>query len=109
MRGFGLKVGPSTPARFEGRIRELVAGQPGLEAIAQGLAAVRAALRREFDRFEKQVRAMARCQRARATWHTLVMRFPSRKKSLRYDGAPFSIDHWGGSFKSHPNKVHKNE
>ena len=58
LRGFGLKVGPTTPARFEERIRELVAGHPSLEAIAQGLLAVRVALRREFDRFEKQVRAM---------------------------------------------------
>ena len=31
LRGFGLKVGPTTPVRFEGRIRELVAGasEPG--------------------------------------------------------------------------------
>jgi transposase len=63
LRAFGLKVGPTTPARFEGRIRELVAGHPSLEAIAQGLLAVRVALRREFDRFEKHERvlAMARC------------------------------------------------
>jgi transposase len=61
LRGFGLKIGKTTPARFEGRIRELVAGHPSLEAIAQGLLAVRVALRRQFDRFEKQVRAMARC------------------------------------------------
>jgi len=60
LRGFGLKVGPTTPARFEGRMRERVAGHPSLEAIAQGLLAVRVALRREFDRFEKQVHAMAR-------------------------------------------------
>jgi transposase len=61
LRGFGLKVGPTTPVRFEGRIRELVAGHPSLETIAQGLLAVRVALRREFDRFEKQVLAAARC------------------------------------------------
>ena len=60
LRGFGLKVGPTTPVRFEGRIRELVAGHPSLETIAQGLLAVRVALRREFDRFEKQVLAVAR-------------------------------------------------
>jgi len=60
LRGFGLKVGPTTPVRFEGRIRELVAGHPNLEAIAAGLLAVRVALRREFDRFEKLVRATAR-------------------------------------------------
>jgi transposase len=61
LRGFGLKVGPITPARFEGRIRELVAGHPSLETIAESLLAVRVTLRREFDRFEKQLRAMARC------------------------------------------------
>ena len=60
LRGFGLKVGPTTPARFEGRINELVAGHPSLEVIAAGLLAGRAALRREFDRFEKEVRATAR-------------------------------------------------
>jgi transposase len=72
LRGFGLKVGPTTPARFEGRIRELVAGHPSLEAIAQGLLAVRVALRREFDRFEKQVHAMAR----RDTRARLLMSVP---------------------------------
>src|SRR5262245_65949355 len=61
LRGFGLKVGPTTPARFEGRIRELVAGHPSLEAIAESLLAVRVTLRRELDRFGKQLRAMARC------------------------------------------------
>ena len=61
LRGFGLKVGETTAVRFEGRIRELVAGHPSLEVIAEGLLAVRVALRREFNRFEKQVRATARC------------------------------------------------
>ena len=60
LRGFGLKVGPTTQARFGARIRELVAGHPGLEAIADGLLAAHGALRGEFDRFEKQVRALAR-------------------------------------------------
>jgi transposase len=72
LRGFGLKVGPIAPARFEGRIRELVAGHPSLEAIAAGLLAARAALRREFDRFEKEVRAMAR----RDTRTRLLMSVP---------------------------------
>jgi transposase len=72
LRGFGLKVGPIAPARFEGRIRELVAGHPSLEAIAAGLLAARAALRREFDRFEKGVRAMAR----RDTRTRLLMSVP---------------------------------
>src|SRR5262249_5032484 len=41
LRGFGLKVGPTTPVRFEGRIRELVAGHPSLEAVAESLLAGR--------------------------------------------------------------------
>ena len=60
LRGFGLKVGPTTPARFEGRIRELVSGHPSLEAVANGLLRARDELRRAFDGFEKQVRRMAR-------------------------------------------------
>jgi transposase len=72
LRGFGLKVGPTTPVRFEGRIRELVAGHPSLETIVEGLLAVRVALRREFDRFEKQVRATAR----RDTRARLLMSIP---------------------------------
>src|SRR5262249_58356021 len=61
LRGFGLKVGPTTPTRFEARIRELVTGHPSLEAIAESLLAVRVTLRREFEHFEKQLHAMARC------------------------------------------------
>src|SRR5512136_672442 len=33
LRGFGLKVGPTTPSRFAGRIRELVEGNATLEVI----------------------------------------------------------------------------
>jgi len=72
LRGFGLKVGPTTPARFEGRIKELVSGHPSLERIAAGLLAARVALRREFDRFEKEVRATAR----RDTRARLMMSVP---------------------------------
>jgi transposase len=57
---------------FEARIRELVAGHPSLEVIAEGLLAARGALRREFDRFEKQVRAAAR----RDTRARLLMSIP---------------------------------
>jgi transposase len=60
LRGFGLKVGKTTPARFSARIKQLVAGHPQLEAIAESMLTVRVALRREFSRLEKQVRAMAR-------------------------------------------------
>src|SRR5215813_9304244 len=60
LRGFGLKVGKTTPVKFEGRVKERVAGNPSLERIAQSLLAARAVLRREFNGFERQLRAMAR-------------------------------------------------
>src|SRR2546429_2346075 len=60
LRGFGLKVGPTTPKRFAGRIQELVTGHPNLQAIADALLAVRAVLLREFNGFEQRVRIMAR-------------------------------------------------
>src|SRR6202158_5451929 len=47
LRGFGLKVGATTPRSFEGRIRELVAGHPSLEELAASLLAVRGVLVRE--------------------------------------------------------------
>ncbi len=60
LRGFGLKVGKTTASGFAGRIEELVAGHPHLEAIAAALLPVRAVLLREFNGFEKRVRMMAR-------------------------------------------------
>jgi len=59
LRGFGLKVGKTTPVKFEGRIKELVAGHPNLEVIAHALLAVRAVLWREL------LRAAAACDGAR--------------------------------------------
>ena len=63
LRGFGLKVGPTTPKRFARRIEELVAGHATLEIIAKALLAAHAALLREFGVFEKRVRAMARAEK----------------------------------------------
>jgi transposase len=60
LRGFGLKVGQTTPKRFAGRIKELVADHPSLQAIAEALLAVHAVLLREFNGFERGVRTMAR-------------------------------------------------
>jgi transposase len=60
LRGFGLKVGRTTPRRFAGRIEELVAGQPTLEAIAKSILSVHGALLREFSNLERKVRHMAR-------------------------------------------------
>src|SRR5262249_39214493 len=60
LRGFGLKVGPTTPNRFAARIEELVEGDLTLQLIATSLLAVHAVLLREFKGFEKRVRIMAR-------------------------------------------------
>jgi transposase len=60
LRGFGLKVGKTTDRSFAGRIQELAKGHPNLEAIGEALLAVRAVLLREFNAFEKRVRAMSR-------------------------------------------------
>jgi transposase len=65
LRGFGLKVGKTTPKRFAERIKELVAGHASLEVIAEALLAAHAVLLREFNGFERRVRTMAR-QDARA-------------------------------------------
>src|SRR6201989_2023127 len=61
LRGFGLKVGRTTPKRFAGRIRELVAGHASLEAIAEALLSVHEVLLRQLNGFEKRVREFARC------------------------------------------------
>jgi transposase len=104
LRGFGLKVGKTTPVRFEGRIKELVAGHPSLEGMATSLLAVRAVLRREFNGFEKRLRAMARCDtRARLLMSTpgvgTIVAFtyaaaiddPTRFKSSKTVGAHFGL------------------
>ena len=60
LRGFGLKVGATTPRSFEGRVKELVAGHSSLEVIAAALLAARTALLREFNGLDKQARTAAR-------------------------------------------------
>jgi transposase len=60
LRGFGLKVGRTTPRRFAGRVEELVAGQATLQAVAGALLAGRAALLAQFASLDRQVRTLAR-------------------------------------------------
>src|SRR3984885_8700127 len=104
LRGFGLKVGKTTPVKFEGRVKELVAGNPSLERITDALLATRAVLRREFNGFERQVRAMARNDtRARllmstpgvgtivALTYAAAIDDPSRFKSSKMVGAHFGM------------------
>lgn len=60
LRGFGLKVGPTTPKRFDRRIRELVSGHATLEAVAEALLAVHGVLLRELASLDRRVRQAAR-------------------------------------------------
>jgi len=104
LRGFGLKVGKTTPVRFEARVKELVAEYPSVERIATSLLAARAVLRREFHGFERQVRAMARNDtRARllmstpgvgtivALTYAAAIDDPCRFKSSKTVGAHFGL------------------
>jgi transposase len=60
LRGFGLKVGKTTPRTFAARVRELVEGHPTLEMIASSFLKARDVLAAEFAGFERRLRAMAR-------------------------------------------------
>ena len=104
LRGFGLKVGPTTPKLFEGRIQGLVIGHPSLQVIADALLAVRAVLLREFNGFEKRMRIMARSNpQARllmstpavgpivALTYAAAIDDPTRFKSSKTTGAHFGL------------------
>jgi transposase len=60
LRNFGLKLGKTTPRTFEGRIRQLVAGQPILQAVADALLAARAVLARQFASLDELIHKTAR-------------------------------------------------
>jgi transposase len=60
LRGFGLKVGPTTPKNFEGRIEELVDGHTVLTQIAHAMLTARAAIMKEFKTIENRLLAQSR-------------------------------------------------
>jgi transposase len=60
LRGFGLKVGPTTARSFAARVRELVEGHPTLAAVAGALLAAREALGEQLRGLEKRLRDQAR-------------------------------------------------
>jgi transposase len=104
LRGFGLKVGETTRRLFEGRVRELVEGQPTLTAIAEALLVARAVLARELAGLEKRLRGLARLDtRTRLLMSTpgvgviVALTFvaaiddPGRFKSSRAVGAHFGL------------------
>ena len=63
LRNFGLKLGQVSKGRYEARVRELIAGNPMLEAAAEPTLRARADLRRELAGLEKVVRNLARQDR----------------------------------------------
>jgi transposase len=104
LRGFGLKVGRTTPRSFERRIKELVAGHATLQAITTALLSVHGVLAREFQTLEKRVRAAARADtRVRlltsapgvgaivGLTYVCAIDDPSRFKSSRMVGAHFGF------------------
>jgi transposase len=104
LRGFGLKVGKTTARSFAGRVQELVGGHPNLEAIGEALLSVRAVLQREFNVFERRVRAMARLNaRTRllmstpavgpivALTYAAAIDDPARFKSSKQAGSHFGL------------------
>src|SRR5215216_6300418 len=60
LRGFGLKLGEVSKGRFAARVRELVAGQPMLERVAEPMLEAREALCREFHVLHRAVLAIVR-------------------------------------------------
>jgi transposase len=60
LRGFGLKVGATTPRNFGARIGELVTGHTTLSVVAEALLAARNTLFAEWQKLEKRLRSLAR-------------------------------------------------
>jgi transposase len=104
LRGFGLKVGPTTPRGFPGRIRELVEGHPTLVAVAGALLAARDAPGEQLRGLDKRLRDQAReDERARLLMTTpgvgviVALTFvsavddPARFRSSKAVGAHFGL------------------
>ena len=104
LRGFGLKVGPTTPRTFAGRVRELVGGHPTLALVAEALLASRDALAVALRRLEQRLSGLARADdRARLLMTTpgvgviVALSFvaavddPARFRSSKAVGAHFGL------------------
>src|SRR3712207_287107 len=104
LRGFGLKVGLTTPKTFEGRVRDLVAHHDTLGMIADALLKARAVLAQEFKAIEKRLYALARNDvRTRrlmtvpgvgaivALTYAAAIDDPARFRSSRMVGAHFGL------------------
>src|ERR687884_1513574 len=104
LRGFGLKVGPTTPRSFAARIREMVEGHPTLTVVAEALLAAREALGDQLRGLEKRLRDQARAdERAQllmtvpgvgvivALTYAAAVDDPGRFRSSKTVGAHFGL------------------
>ena len=104
LRGFGLKVGPTTTRTFEGRVRELVDGHPTLLAVADALLRARATLGEQLGKLQKRLVTLARDDaRARllmstpgvgvlvALTYVAAIDDPARFRSSKAVGAHFGL------------------
>jgi transposase len=104
LRGFGLKVGPTTPPTFEARVRALVVDHPTLVMATEALLAARAELLRQFKALDRRLvvagRADARARRLMtvpgvgslvALTFTAAVDDPTRFRSSRQVGAHFGL------------------
>ncbi len=104
LRGFGLKVGPTTTRGFEGRIRELVEGHPTLLAVADALLLAHATLGEQLGKLQKRLVSLARDDtRARllmttpgvgvlvALTYVAAIDDPARFRSSKATGAHFGL------------------
>ena len=104
LRGFGLKVGPTTTRSFEGRIGELVEGHPTLLAVADALLLARATLGEQLGKLQKRLVSLARDDmRARllmttpgvgvlvALTYVSAIDDPARFRSSKATGAHFGL------------------
>src|ERR671913_1547360 len=104
LRGFGLKLGEVSKGRFAARVRELVAGQPTLERVAEPMLRAREALRSEYLALHRAVLAIVRedaaCRRLMtvpgvgplvAVTFTSALDDPARFRRSRDVGAHFGL------------------
>jgi transposase len=104
LRGFGLKVGPTTARSFDGRVRALVEGHPTLLAIADALLLARTTLVEQLGKLQKRLVSLARDDtRARllmstpgvgvlvALTYVAAIDDPARFRSSKAAGAHFGL------------------
>jgi transposase len=104
LRGFGLKVGRTTPRSFEDRVRELIDGHATLLLIADALLSARGVLAEQLGELQKRLVSLARQDtRARllmstpgvgvlvALTYAAAIDDPARFRSSKAAGAHFGL------------------